>query len=108
MIEPASPRPHAATAISNLSFYRVTDTEVLAFGQRRIRVGPVELAWAKPRSFCDEYPCLRQTFTQENRQGPPPARSTRRFREALVAAVIGRIRPWTITSTADPSGTTAK
>ncbi|MFF1252676.1 hypothetical protein ACFVYC_09300 [Pseudarthrobacter sp. NPDC058329] len=38
MIEPTSPRPDAATAIFNLPDYRVTGTEVLAFGQRRIRV----------------------------------------------------------------------
>ncbi|QSZ53915.1 transposase family protein [Paenarthrobacter sp. AT5] len=38
MIEPTSPRPDAATAIFNLPDYRVIDTEVLAFGQRRIRV----------------------------------------------------------------------
>ncbi|WP_255467118.1 transposase family protein [Pseudarthrobacter sp. NamB4] len=39
MIEPTSPRPDAATAIFNLPDYRVTGTEVLAFGQRRIHVG---------------------------------------------------------------------
>ncbi len=38
MIEPTSPRPDAATAIFNLPDYRVTGTEVLAFGQRRVRV----------------------------------------------------------------------
>lgn len=38
MIEPTSPRPDAATAIFNLPDCRVTDTEVLAFGQRRIHV----------------------------------------------------------------------
>lgn len=38
MIEPTSPRPDAATAILNLPDYRVTETEVLAFGQRRIHV----------------------------------------------------------------------
>ncbi|WP_168223580.1 transposase family protein [Pseudarthrobacter sp. NIBRBAC000502772] len=38
MIEPTSPRPDAATAIFNLPDYRVTDTEILAFGQRRISV----------------------------------------------------------------------
>ena len=32
LIEPTSPRPDAATAIFNLPDYRVTDTEVLAFG----------------------------------------------------------------------------
>ncbi|WP_228404166.1 transposase family protein [Pseudarthrobacter sp. L1SW] len=37
MIEPYSPRPDAATAIFNLPDYRVTDTEIPAFGQRRIR-----------------------------------------------------------------------
>ena len=36
LIEPTS-RPDAATAIFNLPDYRVTGTEVLAFGQRRIR-----------------------------------------------------------------------
>lgn len=38
MIEPTSPRPDAATAIFNLPDYRVTDTEILAFGQRRVSV----------------------------------------------------------------------
>ncbi|WP_285249471.1 ISL3 family transposase [Pseudarthrobacter sp. fls2-241-R2A-168] len=38
MSEPTSPRPDAATAIFNLPGYRVTDTEILAFGQPRIRV----------------------------------------------------------------------
>ena len=38
MIEPTSPRPDAATAIFNLPDYRVTGTDVLAFGQRRIHV----------------------------------------------------------------------
>ena len=38
MIEPTSLRPDAATAIFNLPDYRVTETEVLAFGQRRIHV----------------------------------------------------------------------
>ncbi|MFJ6314434.1 ISL3 family transposase [Pseudarthrobacter oxydans] len=38
MIEPTSPRPDAATAIFNLPDYRVTDTDILAFGQRRIRI----------------------------------------------------------------------
>jgi hypothetical protein len=33
LIEPTSPRPDAATAIFNLPDYRVTDTEVLNFGQ---------------------------------------------------------------------------
>ncbi|MEW1918638.1 transposase family protein [Pseudarthrobacter oxydans] len=121
MIEPASPRPDAATAIFNLPDYRVTDTEVLAFGQRRICVaataevgcplcgvissrvhsrrpqrlrdipvaGPVEVVWAKRRFFCDEYLCPRQTFAEETTQVPRRARSTRRLREALVAAVIG-------------------
>ena len=38
MIEPTSPCPDAATTIFNLPDYRVTDTEVLGFGQRRIHV----------------------------------------------------------------------
>ena len=38
LIEPTSPRPDAATAIFNLPDYRVTDTEILAFGQRRVSV----------------------------------------------------------------------
>jgi hypothetical protein len=38
LIEPTSPRPGAATAIFNLPDYRVTDTEILTFGQRRVRV----------------------------------------------------------------------
>jgi hypothetical protein len=38
LIEPTSPRPDAATAIFNLPDYRVTDTEVLAFGERRVFV----------------------------------------------------------------------
>ena len=37
--EPTSPRPDAATAIFNLPDYRVTGTEVLAFGQPRYRAG---------------------------------------------------------------------
>jgi transposase len=121
LIEPTSPRPDAATAIFNLPDYRVTDTEVLAFGQRRVRVeataeagcpscgvisarvhsrrsqslrdipvaGPVEVIWAKRRFFCDEYLCPRRTFTEETAQVPRRARSTRRLRDALVAAVIG-------------------
>ncbi|MDT0193804.1 transposase family protein [Arthrobacter sp. AB6] len=121
MIEPTSPRPDAATAIFNLPEYRVTGTEVLAFGQRRIHVvataeagcpccgvisgrvhsrrpqrlrdipvaGPVEVQWAKRRFFCDEYLCPRRTFTEETAQVPRRARSTRRLRDALVAAVIG-------------------
>ncbi|GAP61457.1 hypothetical protein AHiyo1_51590, partial [Arthrobacter sp. Hiyo1] len=35
MIEPTSPRPDAATVLFNLPDYGVTDTDVLAFGQRR-------------------------------------------------------------------------
>ncbi|MEW1984611.1 transposase family protein [Pseudarthrobacter oxydans] len=38
MIEPTSTRPDAATAIFNLPDYRVTGTDVLPFGQRRLRV----------------------------------------------------------------------
>ncbi|MER2133391.1 MAG: hypothetical protein ABS910_01780 [Arthrobacter sp.] len=38
MIEPTSPRPDAATTIFNLPDYRVTGTEILACGQRRICV----------------------------------------------------------------------
>jgi transposase len=38
LIEPTSPRTDAATAIFNLPDYRVTGTEILAFGQRRIHV----------------------------------------------------------------------
>jgi transposase len=38
LIEPTSPCPDAATAIFNLPDYRVTDTQVLAFGQRQIHV----------------------------------------------------------------------
>jgi hypothetical protein len=38
LIEPTSPRPDAATAIFNLPDYRITDTEVLTFGQRRVSV----------------------------------------------------------------------
>ena len=121
LIEPTSPRPDAATAIFNLPDYRVTDTEVLTFGQRRVRVeataeagcpcygvistrvhsrrpqrlrdipvaGPVEVIWARRRLFCDEYLCPRRTFAEETTQVPRRARSTRRLRDALVAAVIG-------------------
>jgi transposase len=38
LIERTSPRPDAATALFNLPDYRVTDTEVLAFGQRWVRI----------------------------------------------------------------------
>jgi hypothetical protein len=38
LIGPTSPRPDAATALFNLPDYRVTGTEVLAFGQRRVCV----------------------------------------------------------------------
>ena len=38
MIEPTAQRPDAATVIFNLPDYRVIGTEVLAFGQRRIRI----------------------------------------------------------------------
>ncbi|WP_306903623.1 hypothetical protein [Arthrobacter pascens] len=38
MNEPTSPRADAATAIFNLPDHRVTSTEILAFGQRRIHV----------------------------------------------------------------------
>ena len=120
LIEPTSPRPDAATAIFNLPDYRVTDTEVLTFGQRRVHVeatdeagcpscgvigtrvhsrrpqrlrdipvaGPVEVIWAKRRFFCDEYLCPRRTFAEETAQVPRRARSTRRRRDVLVAAVI--------------------
>lgn len=120
MIEPTSPRPDAATAIFNLPDYRVTGTEVLAFGQRRIRVmataeagcpscgvistrvhsrrpqrlrdipvaGPAEVLLAKGDSSAMS-PWPRQTFTEETTQVPRRARSTRRLRQALVAAVIG-------------------
>ncbi|MEJ1194038.1 transposase family protein [Pseudarthrobacter sp. CCNWLW207] len=109
MIEPTSPRPDAATAIFNLPDYRVTDTAILTFGQRRISIdataesgcpacgvisarvhsrrpqrlrdipvaGPVEVIWAKRR------------FAEETARVPRRARSTRRLRDALVAAVIG-------------------
>ncbi|MDQ0620108.1 hypothetical protein QFZ33_004132 [Arthrobacter globiformis] len=110
MVEPTSPRPDAATAIFNLPDYRVIDTEVLAFGQRRVSVnataeaghsrrpqrlrdipvaGPIEVVWAKRRFFCDEYLCPRRTFTEETAQVPRRPRYTRRLREAFVAAVIG-------------------
>ncbi|MFC0458691.1 transposase family protein [Arthrobacter liuii] len=51
--------------------------------------GPVEVVWAKRRFFCDEYLCPRRTFVQETAQIPRRARSTRRLRDILVAAVIG-------------------
>lgn len=51
--------------------------------------GPVEVVWSKRRFFCDEYLCPRRTFTEETAQVPRRARSTRRLRDALVAAVIG-------------------
>jgi transposase len=121
LIEPSSPRPDAATVIFSLPDYRVTDTEVLTFGQRRVRVeatteagcpscgvisarvhsrrpqrlrdipvaGPVQVIWAKRRFFCDEYLCPRRTFAEETAQVPRRARSTRRLRDALMAAVIG-------------------
>lgn len=121
LIEPTAQRPDAATAIFSLPDYRVTDTEVLAFGQRRIHVeatveagcpacgvvstrvhsrrsqrlrdipvaGPIVVVWVKRRFFCDEYLCPRRTFTEETAQVPRRARSTRRLRDALVAAVIG-------------------
>ncbi|MGC0239636.1 hypothetical protein [Arthrobacter sp. SD76] len=38
MIEPTFPRPDAATAILNLPSTRVTGTEILGFGQRRVIV----------------------------------------------------------------------
>jgi transposase len=38
LIEPTSLRADAATAIFNLPDYRVTNAEMLAFGQRRVRV----------------------------------------------------------------------
>ena len=44
MIAPTSPRPDTATAIFNLPDYRVTDTEVLAFGQRRVSIETTALA----------------------------------------------------------------
>ena len=117
LIEPTSPHPDAATAIFNLPDYRVTDTDFLTFGQRRISVeataescgvistrvhsrrpqrlrgipvaGPVEVIWAKRRFFYDEYLCPRRTFAGETAQVPRRARSTRRLRDALVSAVIG-------------------
>lgn len=47
------------------------------------------LIWAKRRFFCDEYLCPRRTFTEETAQVPRRARSTRRLRDAPVAAMIG-------------------
>lgn len=41
MIEPTALRPDAATTVFNLPGYRVTSAEVLACGQRRIRVESV-------------------------------------------------------------------
>ncbi|MFE5836682.1 hypothetical protein [Arthrobacter sp. NPDC056493] len=38
MIAPTAERPDAATVVFNLPDYRVTETELLTFGQRRIRV----------------------------------------------------------------------
>jgi hypothetical protein len=38
LIEPTSPRADAATALFNLPDYRVTDTEILTSGQRRVSV----------------------------------------------------------------------
>lgn len=121
MIEPTGPRFDAATVIFNLPDYRVVDTTVLTFGQRRITVesvfppgcptcgvvsvrrkerrfqrlrdipvaGPVELVWAKLRWFCDELVCARKSFNEATSEVPRRARSTRRLRDSLVAAVIG-------------------
>ncbi len=86
MIEPTSPRPDAATALFNLPDPRVTDTEVLAFGQRRVRVEataearPVEVVWTKRRLFCDKHLCPRRTSAGETSQVPRRGRSTRRPR----------------------------
>ena len=51
--------------------------------------GPMGVLWSKRRWFCDEWRCERKSFTEATRQVPARARSTRRLREALVAAVIG-------------------
>nr|WP_234754079.1 hypothetical protein [Arthrobacter ramosus] len=60
---------------------------------RRLRdipvAGPVEVVWAKRRFFCDEFLPPRRTFAEETGQVPRRARSNRRLRDALVAAVIG-------------------
>ncbi|WP_416235547.1 transposase family protein [Pseudarthrobacter sp. C1] len=82
-----------ATAEAGWSSCGVISTRVHSRRPQRLRDIPVarqaEVVWAKRRFFCDEYLCPRQTFTQETTQVPRRARSTRRLRDALVAAVIG-------------------
>lgn len=51
--------------------------------------GAAEVLWSKRRWFCDEWRRERKSFTETTPQVPARARSTRRLREALVAAVIG-------------------
>ncbi|MDQ6740898.1 MAG: ISL3 family transposase [Actinomycetota bacterium] len=51
--------------------------------------GPFELVWAKLRWFCDELLCERKPFNEATAEVPRRARSTRRLRDSLVAAVIG-------------------
>lgn len=82
-----------ATAEAGCPCCGVISTRVHSRRPQRLRdipvAGPVEVIWAKRRFFCDEYLCPRRTFTEETAQVPRRARSTRRLRDALVAAVIG-------------------
>ncbi len=73
LIEPTSPRPDAATALFNLPDYRVTDTEVLAAGQRRIRVE------ATAEAGC---PCCGAISTRM------PSRRPQRLRDIPVAGPV--------------------
>ncbi len=49
----------------------------------------MELVWAKLRWFCDEVLCDRKSFNEATAEVPRRARSARRLRDSLVAAVIG-------------------
>lgn len=68
-----------ATKVHSRRLQRVRDVPV---------AGAVEVLWAKRRWFCLEPLCGRGTFAEATTQVPRFARSTRRLKEQIVAAVI--------------------
>lgn len=68
-----------ATKVHSRRLQRVRDVPV---------AGAVEVVWAKRRWFCSEPRCGRGTFAEATRQVPRFARSTRRLKDQVVAAVI--------------------
>ncbi|MFH5823127.1 ISL3 family transposase [Georgenia sp. AZ-5] len=68
-----------ATRVHSRRWQRLRDIPV---------AGQAEVVWVKRRWFCDEPECVRATFAEATVQVPRRARSTRRLREQLAAAVI--------------------